>query len=263
MSGTLPTSSLERTFVDFAFLRVCILLGLLPFMKKKFFAALLLLLCVYGMGSAFYRGSASAWYYKAEFALNHWAKVGTIPNEDDYIEALDAITTASRLDPSHPHYIHMLGRIHHWGVSEGFESVESLPQIEQWYLASTKLRPMWPDPWVDLARLNNFVEGYTAKTKHYIDQAINTGPYIDDVNTGVLKVLLQHWDILDGNERELLFSQFQITTLQPKVLRLALVDAKSLGRQDLLCTQLRFNPEHSKYRNSGLYRQFCSNAFSG
>lgn len=227
-------------------------------MKRSLLIALLLVLCLGSMGSAVYRGSASAWYFKAEFALNNWAQAGSIESKEDYLDGLDAITTAVRLDPSHPHYVHMLGRISHWGVAQGFESHDKLPQIKQWYLQATDLRPMWPDPWMDLARLNNFTEGFTQQTKDYMAQALTTGPYIDEVNTGVIKILLQNWAVLEGSERTLMFDQFRITTLQPNVLSQSLADAKSLGRQNLLCTQLKFNPSYNqKYAKSYLYRKFC------
>jgi len=230
-------------------------------MRRKLLVAVLALLCLCSIVSAFNRGSASAWYFKSEFALNAWADAGKIDNKQEYIDTVAAITTAHQLDPSHPHYVHMLGRITHWGVSQGLEPFTKLPHIKQWYIEATELRPMWPDPWIDLARLNNFTDGYNSETKHFMHQALTNGPYIDDVNTGVIRLLLQHWAILETDDRDLLFEQFKITTWQPKVLRQVMSDAQSLGREKLLCTQLRFNPSYSnKYKDSRLYRQFCTNA---
>ncbi|PKG82534.1 hypothetical protein CXF85_13705 [Colwellia sp. 75C3] len=235
------------------------LFGFLFGNKPLHYAALafLILITLYCLSASFSRGVANAWYFNAEFSLNDWAKKKTIEDKAEYQQALTAIKKAQSLDPTHPHYVHMVGRIMHWGVDMGFEDKDKLAEINQWYLLATQLRPLWSDPWVDLLRLNNLLHGYNQQTKYYITEALSTGPYIDLVTVGTIQVWLLNWSVLSGPERELLFKQFAVATKQPKVLRQVLQFAKSINREKLLCSQLKFNPKYSTQKNSHLYRRFC------
>jgi len=218
---------------------------------------MLLLLTLYCLSSSFSRGMANAWYFNAEFSLNDWATKNTIKDKAEYTSTLTSIKKAQSLDPTHPHYAHMVGRILHWGVDMGFEDTIKLAVINQWYLLATELRPFWPEPWIDLARLNNSLHGYNDKTKYYIEQALATGPYVDLVTVGTIQVWLLNWSALSGSERTLLFKQFDVATKQPKVLKQVLEFSKSINREKLLCTQLKFNPLYSKQKEWYPYRKFC------
>jgi hypothetical protein len=94
------------------------------FGKKPFnyvVLGLLLLLTLYFLSLSFNRGMANAWYFNAEFSLNEWAKQNAIKDKSEYTSTLTSIEKAQSLDPTHPHYAHMVGRIMHWGVDMGFE----------------------------------------------------------------------------------------------------------------------------------------------
>lgn len=218
---------------------------------------LLVLLTLYCLSTTFSRGAANAWYFNAEFSLNDWAKKNTINDKADYDRTLTSIIKAQSLDPTHPHYAHMVGRIKHWGVDMGYEEKAELVDIAQWYLLATQLRPLWPDPWVDLLRLNNHLHGYTDETKFYIEQALSTGPYIDLVTVGTIEVWLSNWPLLSGAEREMLFRQFDVATRQYKVLEQVLKFARNIKREKLLCSQLKFNERYAKQKNSYIYRNHC------
>jgi hypothetical protein len=218
---------------------------------------MLLLLTLYCLSSSFSRGMANAWYFNAEFSLNDWAKNNTITDKAEYLDTLTSIKKAQTLDSKHPHYAHMLGRIMHGGVDMGIEDTTALVDIDQWYVLSTQLRPLWPEPWIDLARLNNALHGYDDLTKYYIDQALATGPYLDLVTVGTFRVLLLNWQVLSGQERELLFKQFDIATMQYKVLNQVLEFAKDINRDKLLCSQLKFNPKYLKQKEWYPYRKYC------
>ncbi|TYK64785.1 VpsP family polysaccharide biosynthesis protein [Colwellia echini] len=219
--------------------------------------SLLLLVTLYGLTYSFTRGVANAWYFNAEFSLNDWAGEKSIRNLEEYKHGLNSIEKAHSLDPTHPHYVHMLGRIKHWGVDMGFEDKEQLQDIHQWYLLATELRSIWPDPWVDLLRLNNYLYGYNADTKYYIQQALVVGPYIDLVTQGTIQVWLLNWDKLSGKERAALFKQFEIATKQYFVLEHVLKSAKAINRENLLCSQLKYNPDYENIKSSHLYRKYC------
>tara|TARA_R110001592_G_scaffold338534_2_gene625643 strand:+ start:2453 stop:3184 length:732 start_codon:yes stop_codon:yes gene_type:complete len=219
----------------------------------------LLLITLYGLFSAFNRGTANGWYFNAEFALNDRSQESAITELADYQQTLLSIKKAQSLDINHPHYAHMLGRIMHLGVDLGFENKAKLEEVRQLYLLSTKLRPLWPDPWVDLFRLNNYLYGYNEQTKYFIKQALLTGPYVDLVTIGTIQVWLLNWALLTGEERALLFNQFAIATQQNKVLERVLEFSKSINREKLLCSQLQFNSQYLKQKKSYLFRRYCLN----
>ena len=227
--------------------------------KPLYYVALvtLIIITLYGLSSAFTRGVANAWYFNAEFSLNDWAKQKTISDKDEYELTLASIQKAQSLDPSHPHYAHMLGRVMHWGVDMGFEEKSKLAEIKTLYLLATELRPLWPDPWADLARLNNFLNGYTYETKYYIEQALATGPYMNLVTVATIQVWLLNWPILSGEERALLFKQFGVATKQYNTFSQVLKFSKSINREKLLCAQLKYNSDYVEHKESSLYKWQC------
>jgi hypothetical protein len=216
-------------------------------------------LTLYCLSSTFSRGAANAWYFNAEFSLNDWAAENTIKDKGEYIRTLTSIRKAQSLDPRHPHYAHMVGRIMHWGVDTGFEDKANLAEVNEWYLLASQLRPLWPDPWVDLLQLNHTLHGYDDLTKYYLEQSLNTGPYIDLVTIGTIEVWLLNWHLLTGNERARLFVQFDMATKQHKVLKQVLEFSKSINREKLLCSQLKFNAKYLKQKKSYLYKGYCLN----
>lgn len=218
-----------------------------------------LLVTLYCLSSALSRGVANTWYFNAEFSLNGWAKDITVKDNTEYTRTLASIKKAQSLDPTHPHYAHMVGRIMHVGVDLGFEDKAVLKDVKQWYLLATELRPLWPDPWVDLLRLNNYLDGYSDETKHYIEQALRVGQFNALVSVGTIQVWLSNWSVLSGEERKLLFEQFDISTKQPGVLIQVLKFSKSINRNNLLCSQLRFNLDYVKHKSSYIYNNYCLN----
>ena len=224
--------------------------------QQKVLLVLLFLLCFYGLYASFMRGSANAWYYKAEFSLREWIDEGGIPDQQRYDEALLAIKKAQSLDSGHPHYAHILGRIQHWGVESDYESIDKLPEIKQWYLKSSELRPLWPNLWIDLALLNDNLEGYSSETMEYLEQALLVGPYNDSVVVGSIGIWLNNWSVLSGSDRAKLFKQFSIAVNHPKLLKEVLILAQQIGRENILCIQLRVNPDYKK-KALGLAKKYC------
>ena len=224
-----------------------------------FILGILLLVTLYCLSAAFSRGTANAWYFNAEFSLKEWANENTIKNESNYQQILTSIKKAQSLDTTHPHYAHIVGRIIHLGVDMGFEDKNKLAEVKQWYLLATELRPLWPDPWVDLLRLNNYLHGYNDETKYYITQALSNGPYIDLVTVGTIQVWLLNWTVLTGKERELLFKQFAVATKRNEVLSQVLNFAKDINRDKLLCSQLKFNKNYLIQKETYLYSRYCLN----
>lgn len=226
-------------------------------LKRFLLASLLLLVCLYLGYSALYKGYANAWYYQAEFAINAWAKQGEVTSREDYDLALTAIRKAHALDPNYPHYAHINGRILHWGIMSGFEDDTEFMSVRTLYLSAAKRRPMWPDVWLDLATVNNYLDGYNTETQQYLTQAIEAGPYISPVITGSVRILLSNWSELTGSDKQRMFDQFDKSVNQHQLLKELLIYATSIDKQKLLCVQLKFNPKYQAIKSTSSYHRYC------
>jgi len=225
--------------------------------KRGMVILLLLLVCLYAGYTAGYKGYANAWYYQAEFAINAWAKQGKVSSRSEYDSALTAITKAHDMDPSYPHYAHINGRILHWGIISGFEDESQYTTVRSLYLAAVARRPMWPDVWMDLATINNYLDGYDSDTQQYLAEAMATGPYINAVIAGSVRILLSNWSALSGQDKQLVFTQFGKSIKQPRLRNEILTYATSIDKQKLLCVQLKFNPEYHAVKSTSSYHKYC------
>jgi len=225
--------------------------------KRSVFVLLLLVICLYGGYTAFYKGSANAWYYRAEFAINAWAKQGKVASRSEYDSALSAITKAHAIDPSYPHYAHINGRILHWGIISGFEDESKYTNIKVLYLSAIARRAEWPDVWIDLSAINNYLAGYNIDTQQYLAKAIETGPYIKEVITGSMEILLSNWALLPGKDKQLMFDQFAKSVKHPDLLKANLAFATLIDKQKLLCLQLKYKPEYHSVKSTWPYKKYC------
>ena len=226
-------------------------------MKNKLVIAFLMLVTLSTMVYAYSWGMANVWYFSASYQLDDWAKEGGIQSQDDYQHTFDAISKAVDYDPTHPHYLHMKGRILLWGISEGFVDASQNTEVKALYLASTAQRASWPIPWIDLAYLNNAEHGLNQETWSYIDQALQVGPYEHAVTQGLLELMLINWGTIEPSRAPLFFEHFAVAAKQPKILQAVLVHAVAVGRKSLVCSQLKFDKEFKAQKESWLYKKHC------
>jgi len=184
------------------------------------------------------RGLANAWYYQAEYFYSDWEQSSTVGSQPRYHTAVNALDKALSLDPSHPEYWHLMGRLRLLGVNAGYEPDAVLDVVKQHFLKSTENRPMWPDTWLDLARLNNYMEGLNDDTRLYMHNALQTGPYIDLVVWGVAEILLDNWMWLSDTDKSLLEGVLRKASKQPKALKLIFESATRFEKQDVVCDVL-------------------------
>jgi len=184
------------------------------------------------------RGLANAWYYQAEYFYSDWEQSSTVGSQPRYHTAVNALDKALSLDPSHPKYWHLMGRLKLLGVNVGYEPDAVLDVVKQHFLKSTENRPMWPDTWLDLARLNNYMEGLNDDTRLYMHNALQTGPYIDLVVWGVAEILLDNWMWLSDTDKSLLEGVLRKASKQPKALKLIFESATRFEKQDVVCDVL-------------------------
>jgi hypothetical protein len=200
---------------------------------------------------------ANAWYYNASYYINDWSKAGQLVNQSEYQAALSAINKAVDLDPNHPHYLHIKGRIIVWGIGANFEPKLTFHDVRALYQRALHVRQAWPDTWADLAKVNFYLEGLTPVTLFNIEQALKYGPYQQLVTTSVLDILMQSWPILTPVQKALFFKQLSIGLQQQKLISTIFNSAKSNKLNRLICTQIKFDQQFKSIKNTWVTNRYC------
>ncbi|SFD64486.1 VpsP family polysaccharide biosynthesis protein [Pseudoalteromonas denitrificans] len=224
---------------------------------KYFTVGILSILCLTTLVISYSWGMANAWYFNASYYIDDWAKSGKLKNKIDYNNALAAINKAVSYDSEHPHYHHIKARIIHWGIGAGFEKKLDFSDVKILYKTSLSLREAWPDPWIDLARVNFIIEGLTDETQSYIDTALHYGPYQQSVTLGTLSLLMQGWNNLKPNQTSLFYKQLPIALNQNKLIYKTFELAKHNKLEKILCIQIKYNAELASLKKSHASRRFC------
>jgi hypothetical protein len=147
--------------------------------RERFFALFILFVALIGFFNAFRFGGASLDYYLVRNAIDAWQVNARIQTQEEFNQARSAIQTANILHRSNPLYIDLSGQIKEWGAVSGFDERDGLLLAKANYLQATKIRPLWPVTWANLAmvkwRLQEFDEemlGYLRKANELGSQTI-------------------------------------------------------------------------------------------
>lgn len=147
--------------------------------RERFFALFILFVALIGFFNAFRFGGASLDYYLVRNAIDAWQVNARIQTQEEFNQARSAIQTANILHRSNPLYIDLSGQIKEWGAVSGFDDRDGLLLAKANYLQATKIRPLWPVTWANLAmvkwRLQEFDEemlGYLMKANELGSQTI-------------------------------------------------------------------------------------------
>ena len=210
-------------------------------------------------------GMASAWYFNASYQLSDWSKAGKITDEQSYIDAITAINKAIANNPNHPNYFQAKGRIVTWGINADYEATPELTtytggtllSVKQLYLKSLKLRNSWYEVWLDVARVNYQLQGYTVETNGYIEKANFYGKYQQETTITTLTMLMQSWQSLSPENIELFYTQLDIALSQKRLQHQVFKIAKNNNLTSLLCIQIKYNKKHVLLKNTWLEKRYC------
>lgn len=150
--------------------------------RKRILPLFILFIALVGFLNAFRFGAASLDYYTVRNYLELWTSEGGAQTQENYNTAKSAINTATILHHSHPHYIELSAQITEWGHVSGFEPDMSLQQAENTYLAATKIRPLWPVTWANLAMLKWRKQEFDDEMLKYLNNADKLGPQKAEVH---------------------------------------------------------------------------------
>ncbi|ENM5842474.1 exopolysaccharide biosynthesis protein VpsP [Vibrio mimicus] len=153
---------------------------------------------------AFQQGIASLYALAAEKELLAWNHTpASMPAVE---EAHIAIQRAIDHNPDHPQYYFLAARIWQWQafLSTGQEADQALTTAKATYLESAQRRPMWPDTWAELlkieAQLHRDGQDIT-ELGEYLIKAAQYGPYTPAVNIAISQVGLAKWKLWNSEQK--------------------------------------------------------------
>jgi len=150
--------------------------------RKRILPLFILFIAIVGFINAFRFGGASLDYYTVRNSIELWLNEGSAQSEQSYLRARQAVNTAQLLHNSHPLYSELNAQIKEWGVLSGFEPDMTLQTAKLSYLEASKLRPLWPVTWANLAMLKWRKQEFDDEMYGYLQKANTLGPQKAEVH---------------------------------------------------------------------------------
>jgi len=215
------------------------------------------LICLYLVTIAFRWGIANVYYFQANSYIDEWSYERNSLTEISYRKANGLIKKALSYHPDHNHYAHTYGRIMHWGVIAGVETVSNYQDVKSIYLEATVTRPNWSETWTDLASLNAYLYGVTDETREYIAKARATGHFTEHVMHTVSQIYLDNWDYLSNEDMRNYLQIINDSYLKEYRLAQQLELAKNYGKDKIICDLLITSPHVSDKSLKKVSERYC------
>ena len=215
------------------------------------------LICLYLVTIAFRWGIANVYYFQANSYIDEWSYERNSLTEISYRKANGLIKKALYYHPDHNHYVHTYGRIMHWGVIAGVETVSNYQDVKSIYLEATVTRPNWSETWTDLASLNAYLYGVTDETREYIAKARATGHFTEHVMYTVSQIYLDNWDYLSNEDMRNYLQIINDSYLKEYRLAQQLELAKNYGKDKIICDLLITSPHVSDKSLKKVSERYC------
>jgi hypothetical protein len=121
------------------------------------------------------------WYAEdAHQILLTWNS-GEAITEETWQAAHTAMETALYLDPSHPTYLHRMGRLYHIRMMSRLAPVSEFRDLGQkskeYYRESIGMRRTWPLTWANLALVKRDLGEFDAEMEEAVTSAVTYGPW--------------------------------------------------------------------------------------
>ena len=150
--------------------------------RKRIVACFILLLGAFGLFNAIKFGGASLDYLSVTNIIASWQDNAAISSQEEYDDVNASITNAKTLHGSHPLYTELAGQMQEWGAVSGYADTDALNLAKGHYLATTKLRPLWPVTWANLAMVKWRLHEFDDEMLSYLHKADELGPYSKEVH---------------------------------------------------------------------------------
>jgi len=229
------------------------------FIQIGFLAIITLVICWSSIQSM----RANAWYFNALNTLKQLPS--PLIDNSELKLAEHAITLATELEPTQPHYWQLYAYIKIRLLSDTNEPISDLDyknsvykQAEQALLKSVEFRQSWPDSWIELAKVTSYQEGASDRVYTYIQQAKKTGPFNFEVHVGAIQIALMNWHTLSPKYKALYVQELKLAVKHGYKFNQIFDVAKQVNGLPLLCLSLQFGTTFEKVRTSNHYKKYCS-----
>lgn len=93
-----------------------------------------------------------------------------------------AISTANFLHSSNPLFINLTGLIKEWETKPNFDLQDRLGQLKESYIQDTKIKPIWPVTWANLAIVKWHLQEFDEEMLGYLLKADKLGPQVAEIH---------------------------------------------------------------------------------
>lgn len=118
---------------------------------------------------------ASLHYYEVRNALEAWQETGAVKTLNELSSAKQASDAARKLHGSNPLYIELAGQIIEWEVIAGYNNLQALERAKNYYIESSKYRPLWPVTYANLAMIKWRMQEFDDEMLEYVLKADRLG----------------------------------------------------------------------------------------
>ena len=202
---------------------------------------------------------ANTWYFNALNFLKQ-PEGSIIPVELKL--ANDAITLATELEPTQPHYWQLSAYVKMLNLAVNSEQNNNkllvYQQTEKDLLKSLELRQTWSETWIALAQVASYQEGPTERVYEYIQQAKKFGPYKLDVQLGIIQIALMNWQQLPPKYKALYVSELNLAVKYGYKFYQVFEVAKQADTLPILCLSLKFGANFEAVRTKWIFKKHCN-----
>jgi len=154
--------------------------------------------------------------HQAQRFLDDWEQLGEVPTEKAWRIAEAAAQRAVSLYPgANGDYLERLGKVYEWrheSLNFGDPAAQASRQRAlEAYRQAVRVRPDWPDTWVQIAFVKLRLLEFDAEFDRALQLGFENGPWRMHINRGLATVGLIAWPQLDETQRSRILTSAERT----------------------------------------------------
>lgn len=151
----------------------------------KITLALVLLLCLLGIYTAFTWIMGDLYGYKVRYAVEQWQEQDGLPKVADINQVIEDVDSAIGWEVDNPQYHELKARaLYYKALALGVDD-EGLIYIElakKSHILAISLRPKWPYSWANLVLMKSYLKEWDDEYSAALDNAVRFGPWEQSVH---------------------------------------------------------------------------------
>lgn len=218
------------------------------------FVALLVVISVSGISTAYDYGIASVNFYNVKNTIENWREDPSETSLKQYLFAKNNSLVANKYHPHNALYADIKAQVDEWGVVFEFEDpIEGLNSAKQSYLQASQLRPLWPVTWASLVKVKWRQQEFDDEMRFYLQQTNKLGPKKAEVNILIAELglaLYKNNHPMLFEIRPLFYERLAQGLLNPLSRKEVKQIIENYQAERLVCRWLRDEPRAKKWLSS-------------